>query len=106
NGDAPAVPEQAAEQVAAAEAPPLPAAGSYSIQIASTPSEEAAASALRSLSGKFGSILGGKDYMIQRAEVPGKGTVYRVRIVAGSKDDASKLCSRYKSAGGSCFVTR
>ena len=105
NAEAPAVPEQPAEQqVAAAE--PAPVAGAYSIQIASTPSEEAATSTLRSLSNKFGSVLGGRDYTIQRAEVAGKGTVYRVRIAAGSKEDAGKLCARYKSAGGSCFVTR
>lgn len=107
NGDAPVVPSQPAEQqVAVAEPAPVPAAGSYSIQIASTPSEEAATSTLRSLSSKFGAVLGGKDYAIQKAEVPGKGTMFRVRILAGSKDDAAKLCARYKSAGGSCFVTR
>ena len=110
NNDAPAVPEQPAEQQTAAAAPAPQAdalaAGNYAIQIASTPSEESAISTLRGLSGKFGSVLGGKDYAIQKAEVPGKGTVFRVRILAGSKADAGKLCARYKSAGGSCFVTR
>lgn len=109
NGDAPALPEQPAEQQTASVEPAAAdalAAGVYAIQIASTPSEEAATSTLRSLSRKYGSILAGKDYAIQRAEVPGKGTMYRVRILAGSKADAGKLCSRYKSAGGSCFVTR
>ena len=114
NPEAPAVPETppetpAQQQTAAANPAPQAdalAAGSYAIQIASTSSEEAATSTLRSLSSKFGSILGGKDYAIQRAEVPGKGIMYRVRILAGSKADAGKLCSRYKSAGGSCFVTR
>jgi hypothetical protein len=107
NGDAPAPSDQPAGQgVAATEPAPLPAAGSYAIQIASQPNEEAAMASLRSLSSKFGSVLAGKDYAIQRAEVPGKGTFYRVRILAGSKDDAGKLCARYKSAGGSCFVTR
>jgi SPOR domain len=105
NGDASTATQKAAAGEPAPQADAL-AAGIYAIQIASTPSEEAATSTLRSLSAKFGSVLGGKDYAIQRAEVPGKGTVYRVRILAGSKADASKLCSRYKSAGGSCFVTR
>ncbi len=107
NGGASAPSDQpAAQDVAATEPSSLPAAGSYAIQIASQPNEEAAMASLRSLSSKFGSVLAGKDYAIQRAEVPGKGTFYRVRILAGSKDDAGKLCARYKSAGGSCFVTR
>jgi hypothetical protein len=107
NGGAPVGSDQpAAQDVAATEPAPLPVAGSYAIQIASQPNEEAAMASLRSLSSKFGSVLAGKDYAIQRAEVPGKGTFYRVRILAGSKDDAGKLCARYKSAGGSCFVTR
>ncbi len=107
NNEAPAVPEQPADQQSAAVEPAsTPAAGSYLMQIASTPTEESATATLRSLSGKFGSVLAGKDYVIQKADVPGKGTVYRVRIVAGSKDAAAKLCSSYKSAGGSCFVTR
>ena len=109
NADAAPVPEQPVEQQTAAAEPvaaPAASSGAYAIQIASQPSEEAATSSLRSLSGKYGSILAGKDYTIQRAEVPGKGTFYRVRILAGSKEDAGKLCARYKSAGGSCFVTR
>jgi SPOR domain len=93
-------------QVAAADPAPAPAAGAYSIQIASTPSPEAAKSTYAALSRKFGGVIGGKGVNIQKANVEGKGTVYRVRIPAGSKQDATALCSQYKSAGGSCFVTR
>jgi hypothetical protein len=93
-------------QVASADATPAATAGSYSIQIASTPSPEAAKSTYAALNRKYGGVIGGKGVNIQKAEVSGKGTVYRVRIPAGSKQDATALCAKYKSSGGSCFVTR
>ncbi|MGB8817619.1 MAG: SPOR domain-containing protein [Rhizobiaceae bacterium] len=93
-------------QVASADAAPAPTAGGYSIQIASTPSPEAAKSTYAALSRKFGSVIGGKGVSIQKAAVEGKGTVYRVRIPAGSKQNAAAMCAKYKSAGGSCFVTK
>ncbi len=93
-------------QVASADATPAATPGSYSIQIASTPSPEAAKSTYAALSRKYGGVIGGKGVNIQKAEVSGKGTVYRVRIPAGSKQDATALCAKYKSSGGSCFVTK
>jgi hypothetical protein len=89
-----------------AAAPAAPAAGSYGIQIASLPSEADAQRSYRNLSSKFGGLLGGKPYEIRQADIPGKGTYYRVRIVAGSKDAAVALCEQYRSAGGTCLVSR
>lgn len=97
--------QNTAAETQVASANPAPS-GAYSIQIASTPSPEAAKSTYAALSRKFGGVIGGKGVNIQKANVEGKGTVYRVRIPAGSKQDATALCSQYKSAGGSCFVTR
>jgi uncharacterized protein with beta-barrel porin domain len=94
----------AAEPVAVQE--PAPVLGEFVMQIASQPSEAAAQASLQDLSSRFGSILAGRNYTIQRAEVEGKGTFYRVRINAGTRAEANALCQRYKSAGGSCFVTR
>jgi hypothetical protein len=98
--------QQPAAETQVAAADPAPASGAYSIQIASTPSPEAAKSTYAALSRKFGGVIGGKGVNIQKANVEGKGTVYRVRIPAGSKQNAAALCSEYKSAGGSCFVTK
>ncbi len=81
-------------------------AGSYVIQIASLPSEAEAQKSYSNLSAKFSSVIGGKSPDIKPAEIPGKGTYYRLRIVAGSKDEAIALCARYKAAGGSCLVSR
>jgi hypothetical protein len=76
------------------------------IQIASLPSEAEAQMSYKTLSGKFGSVIGGKGVDIKKAEIAGKGTYYRVRIPAGSRDAANAMCAQYKSAGGSCLVTR
>ena len=50
--------------------------------------------------------MGGRNIKIQKADIPGKGTFYRVRIAAGSKKEAAALCAKYKSAGGQCLVAR
>lgn len=82
------------------------APGSYVIQIASLPSEAEAQKTYKTLSSKFGSVIGGRGMDIKKAEIPNKGTFYRLRIPAGSREAANALCSRYKSAGGTCLVTR
>lgn len=81
-------------------------AGSYFIQVASQPSVEGAQKTYASLSQKHSGVIGGRGVDIKQAEIAGKGTFYRVRIPAGSKSDAVNLCTKYKSAGGSCFVTQ
>ncbi|THK40140.1 SPOR domain-containing protein [Ensifer sp. MPMI2T] len=106
----PAKSEPATETANAAPAAPLATAsvpaGSYVIQIASLPSEAEAQKSYNSLSAKFASVIGGRGVDIRKAEIAGKGTYYRVRIPAGSREEANALCSRYKSAGGSCLVTK
>ncbi len=81
-------------------------AGGYVMQIASRRSAEAAQTSYNQLSRKFSRVLGGRGVDIRRFKLKGKGIYYRVRIPAGDKRTAVKLCQRYKSAGGSCFVTR
>ena len=94
----------------AAEAKPVETAsiapGTYVIQIASLPSEAEAQKSYNTLSGRYAGVIGGKGVDIKKAEIAGKGTYFRVRIPAGTRDEANALCSRYKSAGGSCLVTR
>ncbi|KPF41801.1 hypothetical protein IP76_19910 [Rhizobium sp. AAP43] len=95
-------------QTAAVSASPAEtgAAGSYGIQIASLPSQADAERSYRNLTSRFGNILGGKPHEIREAAIPGKGTYYRVRILASSRDAAVALCEQYRSAGGSCLVSR
>jgi hypothetical protein len=80
--------------------------GGYVIQIASLPSQADAQKSYQNLSAKFGSVIGGRGVDIKSAEIAGKGTFYRVRIPAGSKDQAVALCEKYRAAGGSCLVAR
>lgn len=110
-GQPPATTNPPAAQTASASAsassasPPAIKPGEYMIQIASQPTEAGAQASYRNLAKRYGSVIGGKAYDIQKAEIAGKGTYYRVRIAAGSRQDAITLCQNYKAAGGACYVT-
>jgi len=82
------------------------AAGSWAMQIASQPTAESAQKTYQDLARRYGSVLQGHDVNIVKAEIAGKGTFYRVRIPAGSRNDAVALCTSYKAAGGNCFVSK
>jgi hypothetical protein len=86
--------------------PAATASGAYGVQIASLPSEEEAKKSYASLSKKFASVLSGRSYEIRKAEIAGKGTFYRVRIPASSKDEAAAICEKYRAAGGSCLISK
>lgn len=90
----------------AAAAPAGGAAGDWSMQIASQPTAEGAQSTYQDLARRYGSVLQGRGVNIVRADIEGMGVYYRVRIPASSRDEAIQLCTRYKAAGGSCFVSR
>jgi hypothetical protein len=97
--------EVKANQVAALD-PASSANGAWSMQIASQPSEAAAQSSYQDLLRRYGGVLEGRQANIVKAEIAGKGTFWRVRVPAGSRSDAIKLCESYKSAGGNCFVSK
>lgn len=99
--DAPLAP--AATETALA---PAAASGAYTVQIASLPSVEEAQKSFASLSSRYGNLIGGRPMNIQKADIPGKGTFYRIRVTAETKDDAAKLCARIKANGGSCFISK
>jgi hypothetical protein len=104
---APAAPEKVAALPAALEKPATaPAAGGWSVQVSSQPSEDGANKSLKDISRKYAGVIGSRGANIVKAEVDGKGTMYRVRIPAGSRDEAISLCGDLKAAGGSCFVTK
>ncbi|MBZ9760268.1 SPOR domain-containing protein [Mesorhizobium sp. CA8] len=93
------------DQVASID-PAAPGGGSWSMQIASQPTVESAQSTYQDLQRRYGSVLSGRTANIVKAEVAGKGTFYRVRVPAQSRNDAINLCTSYKAAGGNCFVSR
>jgi hypothetical protein len=93
------------DQVAAVAAPSA-STGSWAMQIASQPSEAAAQSSYQDLARRYGSVLQGREVNIVKAEIEGKGTFWRVRVPANTRNEAVSLCEQYKAAGGNCFVSR
>lgn len=90
----------------AAAAPVAAATSEWSMQVASQPTAESAQAAYQDLARRYGSVLEGRGVNIVRADIQGMGTYFRVRIPASNREEAIQLCTRYKSAGGSCFVSR
>ena len=111
-------PQQQARQQVAQAAPalarsqpaetaaPVTGASPWSMQIASQPTAEAAQESYQNLARRYGGVIGGRGVNIVKADIPNKGTYYRVRIPSASRDEAVALCEKYKAAGGSCFVSK
>jgi len=99
---------QTPKQVAAAAPVATAAAGSgvYGVQIASLPTEADAQKSQANLKVKFANIIGKHPLEIRKADIAGKGTYYRVRVVAGTKDEAAAICERYRAAGGTCLISK
>jgi hypothetical protein len=99
------VPVPAPKPTAPAPAPvqtvETPAAGG-TIQLGALPSEAAANSAWKSLSGRYG-YLAALNHSVVQAQVNGK-TYYRLRAAAGG--GASSVCSKLKVAGEACAVVK
>ena len=100
------VPANVAQEKTATIEPQPVVEGGWTMQIASESSEEAAKATYRKMLGRYGDVLGGKSVNIIKAEVAGKGTFWRIRIPAESRDAAAGMCNSFKSAGGKCFVTK
>jgi hypothetical protein len=76
------------------------------VQLTSQRSEAEAQSAFASLQSKFPGQLRGKQAVIRKVELNGKGTYYRAMVAAGDSASANQLCSGIKAAGGSCLVQK
>ncbi|MEO5756544.1 MAG: SPOR domain-containing protein [Mesorhizobium sp.] len=94
------------DQVASIDPATAAGGGSWSMQIASQPTVDSAQSSYQDLQRRYASVLSGRTANIVKAEIAGKGTFYRVRVPAQSRNDAINLCTSYKAAGGNCFVSR
>jgi len=80
------------------------ASGAY-VQIAAQRSEAEAAASVRNVQSRFGNLFPGKAPYIERADLGQKGIFYRVRVPAGSLQEASAICSAIKSNGGDCMAS-
>ena len=89
------------------QAAPAARSGGYAVQVASRHNEADAKASLHSLQAKYGQQLGGHQTLIRRVDLGAKGVYYRAMVGPfGNAEEASRMCSRLKAAGGSCFVQR
>jgi cell division septation protein DedD len=88
------------------DATAAPAAGGVLVQISSQRSEDAARATYRDLQARYPNILGSYQVNIQRADVPDRGTFYRVRVGPFSQNDAQRLCDDLRQAGGDCVLAK
>jgi hypothetical protein len=98
-------------QVADSQAEPAQAAtpptggGEYAAQMAAPDSEHEALEIQMRLIKKYKAMIPGFHPSIRKA-VNGDKTVYRVRTIGLSKEEATSLCQKVQSAGGACFVAK
>ena len=79
-----------------------PSAGGALVQLGSFPDEAAANAAWAKASKRF-TYLAPLGKSVQQAQVNGR-TVFRLRVNAGSANQATELCGKLKVAGEGCFV--
>ena len=79
-------------------------AGSAMIQLGAFSSDAAAAKAWTNLSKRF-AYLADLNKSVSPAKV-GDGTVYRLRVAAGTAANAANLCGKLRVAGENCVVVR
>ncbi len=88
-------------------APVEPVITGWAIQIAAQPSEEAAWAHWKKLERRVKRVVRNARVTVMKAEIPGKGTFYRLRLVGfEERRSPRRLCSRLKRRGVSCYVTR
>jgi hypothetical protein len=79
----------------------------WTVQLSSQRDEEAAWSAWKRLTAKHGKLLAGAEALVYKADLGNQGVYYRLRVHRlDSRKAAQALCTRLKSAGTSCFVSR
>jgi Transglycosylase SLT domain len=82
--------------------------GSWAIHLMGDSSEGRVLSEYAGMQKRYHSVLGDRAPMIIKRPIGGRrpSTWYFVRVAESSHDRANQLCSRLKSVGGSCLVSR
>jgi cell division protein FtsN len=84
---------------------PVASGGSVMIQLGSFPNDGLAASAWSKIKMANQEVLGSYSPMIKSAEIPGKGTWYRLRVGGfADKSAAQETCETLKAAGQACIL--
>ncbi len=78
----------------------------WSVQLASASTEEAAWSTWKKMQSRY-KVLASQTPVVVRADLGSKGVFYRVRLVGfDSQNDAGSTCSKLKSKGVKCFISK
>jgi hypothetical protein len=85
--------------------PEADGAGGFAVQFAAPGSEQEAHEMTAKLAAKFSGDLSGHHLTYHRAKVNDK-TVFRVRAGGMTREEATSICEKVKSGGGSCFVAK
>ncbi len=83
----------------------LAGAHGFAVQLAAPQTEAQARQSMVKLQKEYGAEIAGHRLKYHRATVANK-SVYRVRVVGLSHEEATALCKRVQAKGGSCFVAR
>lgn len=94
-----------AQKAATETQPAAGGGGGFAVQLGSAGSDAEARDKATRLQTQLSSTLEGRRAVVTKGDVNGK-TVYRVRIVGLTQENASALCSKVKGGGGDCFVAR
>ena len=105
-------PPPATDETQTASAEPTPVAEpvrritGWSVQLASATTEGSAWSTWKNMQARNKSLASQKPVVV-RADLGAKGVFYRVRLVGfESQDAASRACSKLKSKGVKCFISK
>jgi len=89
-----------------AEAAPAKKITGWSVQLASATTEDSAWSTWKKMQARNKALASQKPVVV-RADLGTKGVFYRVRLVGfDSQDEASRACSKLKSRGVKCFISK
>jgi hypothetical protein len=94
-----------AEQAATSRAAGASSEAGFVVQLAAPGSEQEARETFASLQRKHASELGGRQPIIRQAQVSGR-TIWRLRVGASSREEATTLCNKLQASGGACFVAK
>ncbi len=79
--------------------------GDYGVQFGASPSEAEANSLLAKLKAPLAELLAGHPLTVVKGDSNGK-TVYRVRALGYSRDEAAATCATSTAAGTKCFIAK
>jgi hypothetical protein len=91
-------------QVEPAESVPA-TEGRFLVSVTSQPTEAEAQSSFRAMQRKYPDQLGSRTPIIKKVDKKGGGAAYRALVGPfASREEATRFCTGYSSAGGQCWV--